>query len=235
MSRVSTPSRPPVDPPASITDGLPPIETWIPQLDDDLGRSWTAGDHRVVDAGPLSATPGWSVDDAPAGARADRPDLHPRPDALVHHLGVCLRRFHDAPLDAAPDRPALELVRTRLRDRLAAGAIEASSLPEPYRRHPAERLVELVDVGLDERLADRPMVPVHGGPVLGRFLVTPAGATTLVDGPIGVGDAHLDLAICHRQVHEVMGPGAVFEFYDGYGIDADLVLLDRFTLAALLR
>ena len=75
---------------------------------------------------------------------------------------------------------------------------------------------------------------VHGRPTLDRFFIDPSGATTLVDGPLGRGDAHLDLAVTHRQVHDVLGPGAVFEFYDGYGTEPDLVLLDRFTLAGLL-
>ncbi len=235
----------PVDVPAELIEPLPPQEAWQPHTSDALSTSWFAGDARVVRLGPLdtagppratrSATDAagrvWFVEPRPSGERADRPDLHPRPDALAHHVGVTLRRWHDE-TDPSLECDALAGLRGHLAARV--DEIDVAILPEPYDRHDAARLVDLVDEGLDERLVGRQLVPVHGAPTLARFLAGPGGSTVLVDGPIGLGDPHLDLAVAHRSVHTVLGPGAVFEFYDGYGMDPDLVLLDRFTLAALL-
>ena len=236
----------PDDAPTELTESLPPVADWRPHTSDALTESWLVGEVRIVVAGPLgpSTAPDratassvddagrlWFVEPRPVGEPADQPDLHPRPDALAHHVGVTLRRWHDE-TEPPVGHDALARLRSHLATRV--GEIDATALPEPYRRHEAARLVALVDEGLDERLADRPIVAVHGSPTLARFVADPGGSTSLVDGPIGVGNAHLDLAVAHRSVHAVLGPGAVFEFYAGYGGDPDLVLLDRFILASLL-
>ena len=49
-----------------------------------------------------------------------------------------------------------------------------------------------------------------------------------------VSDRHLDLAVLHHSIHTTLGAEAVFSFYEAYGSDPSLVLLDRYVIAAHL-
>ncbi len=240
----------PVDPPQELIALVGAADTWLGAAERRGDRWWRTPEHRIVafghrtrlGVGAVSTVVDITVDgirwiatEVPAGASAATPEQHYRPDALPEQLGTALRAVHDRSIaDAAAD--ALGEVRTDLDRRLADGSIDPAALPEPYRRHPADRLCSLVFDGLEDRIGDAAPVRLHGDPVVDRFWAAPDGAVTVVDGRDDlVGDRHLDLAVAHRSIHDVYGPAAVFQFYEAYGLDPDLVILDRATLAALLR
>lgn len=117
-------------------------------------------------------------------------------------------------------------------DRLRAGLIVPADFPEPYGRYESERLI---DIWRNGRPEIEELVVCHGRPVLGSFHVDHGEVVAMGDlGGMRHADRHLDLAIVHQSLHSVLGPDAVFMFYDAYGLDPNLVLLDHYILGALL-
>ncbi len=194
----------------------------------------------------------WLVTSRPEGIPADRPERHPEPAGLAPLIGQGLRALHT--VDIAGRRPGGEVVGSeeadgrgsdgrgsdgwhavvaRCRRALRVGSINPLSLPPPYDRYQADRLIEMLEA-VEPREEVGPVL-CHGWPTLDRLLVDGArfggfdGFESLI-----VTDPHLDLAVAHLGIAEVLGPEAVFGLYEGYGVEPDVLRLDRAILAAHL-
>ncbi len=166
-----------------------------------------------------------------AGDPADRPDLHGDLPGLPAALGRGLAAIHgsDIPPDAEPANLA-GLIRTRL-DR---GAIRTDQLSDPYSRYGADQLVAVWDEGAARCSDTSIMVCLVGAPTIDRLLIR-GGEVAGVSGPFGlVGDPHLDLAVIQHSIHRTLGAEAVFGFYEAYGSDPNIVMLDHYVLTGLL-
>jgi aminoglycoside phosphotransferase len=220
------------------------------------GQVWQVGPYLVRSAGdpaaalderarldwlrPLQPAPevlvvdsGWIVTATPAGHPCHRPDLAADLDAIPDAIGVGLRRIHELPVAGCPFEQSWETTVAQIQGAIATGRIDSAALPEPYRRHRPERLLEVV---LDGRPPPPPALAVcHGSPAVSNLFVG-GGHLTGVIGVhrLGVADRHLDLAAVHRSLNEVLGPQALFRFYEAYGDDPDLVRLDHYLLIDLL-
>ncbi len=167
-----------------------------------------------------------------AGVPADRPDLHGDLPGLPAALGRGVARIHAAPIPV--DTPRFNVL-DAIRDRLEAGLISTSSMPEPYDRYSAKELSELFEQSPgDEASAGGPTCVV-GRLTLDRVLLADGEVSGIGGGGYGlVSDRHLDLAVLHHSIHTTLGAEAVFGFYEAYGSDPSLVLLDRYVIATYL-
>lgn len=168
-----------------------------------------------------------------------------RPAEVAEAVGAALARLHagDGDGTAVGDdgRPValgsdqlLALVARRAAD----GLLRPEQLPHPYQRYSVDELIQLVTEGAKtvSGRAEAEPVPIHGDPRL-EHLVVEHGDEVRLDTDMtgsGLGDRHLDLAIAHQSVHRHLGAEAVMAFYQGYGRDPDLVLLDHYILMSLL-
>ncbi len=176
------------------------------------------------------------------GVAADRPAEHGQVEGLVDGLANALRTLHDVDTHGAehlvlPEAVTLssgwESLSTEIASSVAEGRVDPATLPDPYRRYEAKRLLEF---WVEGRPASEDLVLCHGNPRLANFFFDGAdfvGAEGL-DG-MRLADRHLDLAIIHHEIHEHLGAEAVFRFYEAYGRDPDLLKLDHYLLASLLR
>lgn len=181
----------------------------------------------------------WLVTERVAGESAGRPDLHPDPDDLVVAVGHGLRLLHDLPietLETDADWPLVdwgwEPVLARCRRRVEDGTLDAKELPHPYDRYQPSELLAMLAEGRPDK---EDLVCCHGAAVVDRVMVesgTFRGFDRL-DSAV-VADRHLDLAVMHLSLQELLGPEAVFRFYDSYGADPDLVRLDHYVLVSHL-
>lgn len=172
-----------------------------------------------------------------------------RPAEVAEALGAALARLHagdgatfrdrttvgtgEQPVALGPDQ-----LLAAVADRAADGRLEPEWLPHPYRRYTVDELIRLASEGASTLLdrGEAEPVPVHGDPRL-ENLVVDDGDGARLDSEIagtGFGDRHLDIAIAHQSVHRHLGTEAVMAFYQGYGRDPDLVLLDHYILISLL-
>ncbi len=188
----------------------------------------------------------WLVIGSPPGEPGHRPDLHADPDDLVGALGEGLRQLHDLtppdlvvtnPVPSGPDgyaRP--DVIVDRCTAAVEAGLVETAALPSPYDRYSPQELLALFVEGRPDPIdADEPPVWCHGSVGAERFVVEGGSFTGFdrMENPV-LADRHLDLATMHRSVQDHFGPEAVFRFYEAYGRDPNLVLLDHYILASHL-
>jgi aminoglycoside phosphotransferase len=175
----------------------------------------------------------WLVLALPPGHPAHAPELSSEPASVPLALGAGLRRLHQLPVGDCPFVRSWETIVAEIEAGIDGGRLDARCLPEPYRRYGPERLGELVR-------ASRPPPPPdpvvgHGSPGLSNLFVgTETWSGVIGVHRLGVADRHLDLAVIHRSIAEVLGPQALFGFYEGYGADPDLVRLDHYLLLDLL-
>jgi aminoglycoside phosphotransferase len=181
----------------------------------------------------------WLVTERPPGIPVDQPERHPDPGALAGLVGVGLRALHGLSPSLADRCPppsasaAWDGVVERCRRSVAAGRVDASTLPPPYDRYSPERLLELLVEG--RPATDEAPVLCHGGPGLDRCLVDGerfAGFDGLE--AVVIADRHLDLAVVHLEVAATLGAEAVVGLHEGYGTDPDLVRLEHYVLAVHL-
>ncbi|MGH1489671.1 MAG: phosphotransferase [Acidimicrobiales bacterium] len=181
----------------------------------------------------------WLITGRPPGQPGHRPELHADPDDLVGALGDGLRELHN--LGIRPQHVPVEyggqdadLLVAQCRNAVETGAVEQERLPYPYDRYqPSELLAMFIDARPDPAASSDDLVLCHGFAVAERFIVDGprfAGFDRM-ESPV-VANRHLDLAIMHQSVQHHFGPEAVFRFYQAYGQDPNLVLLDHYILAA---
>lgn len=168
------------------------------------------------------------------GAPASLIDNLGSPEGVIGLIGRSLRSLHDTPTEGAPLPDGWAALDAEMDARLEAGSIDPASLPDPYRRYDAARLIEMWRESRPSAGDDAPVV-CHGWPSLERVIVD---RTELI-GFLGaerlcVGDRHIDLAIVHQSLQDTIGGEAAFIFYDAYGIDPNVVRLDHHLFAALL-
>ena len=112
--------------------------------------------------------------------------------------------------------------------------IDPASLPEPYDRYEADRLVEIWSDGALPESYESNSVVLAGSLTIDRMFLTD-GELTGLSGDFGlVGDRHLDLAVVQHSIHRQLGAEAVFGLYEAYGSDPNIVVLDHYVLAGLL-
>ncbi len=166
-----------------------------------------------------------------------------RPAEVAEAVGAALARLHAGDGDGAgPESGAASLRSEQLlalvAHRAAKGLLRPELLPNPYQRYSADELIRLVGEGAKVATdrAETAPVPVHGDPRLEHLVVDDGDGPRVADdlAGAGLGDRHLDLAIAHQSVHRHLGAEAVMAFYQGYGRDPDLVLLDHYILMSLL-
>lgn len=122
-----------------------------------------------------------------------------------------------------------------LEELLLDGRLDTTNLPEPYRRYPAAELVEMWRRWPAPVTPAAPAVCSVGRLTVDRMLLSEGEVVGIGGGEFGlVADRHLDLAVLHNSLHLSLGAEAVFGFYEAYGMDPDLVLLDRYVLCAHL-
>ena len=170
---------------------------------------------------------------------ADRPAENGQVEGLVDGLASALRTLHDhlgqqvSPEEVASLPTGWESLSSEIATAVAEDRVDPQALPDPYRRYESQRLLEF---WIEGRPASEDLVLCHGNPRLANFFFDGAdfvGAEEL-DG-MRIADRHLDLAIIHHEIHEHLGAEAVFRFYEAYGRDPDLLKLDHYLLASLLR
>jgi hypothetical protein len=172
-----------------------------------------------------------SLGGSSTGDPADRPDLHGDLPGLPAALGRGLARIHRSvvPPDLAPtDLGAL------IRKRLDRGVITSADLPDPYSRYAPEQLMKIWSRNADGCAEASASVCLVGGLTIDRLLIR-KGEVAGVSGAFGlIGDPHLDLAVVQTSIHHTLGAEAVFGFYDAYGADPNIVLLDHHVLTGML-
>jgi kanamycin kinase/aminoglycoside 3'-phosphotransferase-2 len=178
------------------------------------------------------------------GVAADRPAEHGQVEGLVDGLANALRMLHDhfgsddleqyaVAGKIAGLQTGWESLSREITAAVAEGRVDPATLPDPYRRYEAKRLLEF---WVEGRPASEDLVLCHGNPRLSNFFFEGAdfvGAEGLAG--MRLADRHLDLAIIHHEIHEHLGAEAGFRFYEAYGRDPDLLKLDHYLLASLLR
>ncbi len=174
------------------------------------------------------------------GVPADFIDNLGSPEGMIELVGQSLRVLHDTPLGIdAGDLFAdgWDARASQIAQRRDANLIKPASLPDPYSRYGAERLVEMWREGrpdLDGTTADE-LVLCHGAPSLDNIIVDQGELVGFVGlDQLCIGDRHLDLAVIHRSLQATIGGEAAFIFYDAYGIDPNVVRLDHYMFADLL-
>ena len=172
-----------------------------------------------------------ALGDSNEGAPADRPDLHGDLPGLPGAVGRGVAKIHQIQVPASSDRFDVEAA---IAARLNAGLIDPGTLPEPYDRYEADRLVEIwTEAVLPDSYHSEPVV-LAGSLTIDRMFLT-AGELTGLSGDFGmVGDRHLDLAVIQYSIHHQLGAEAVFGLYEAYGADPNIVVLDHYVLAGLL-
>jgi aminoglycoside phosphotransferase len=175
----------------------------------------------------------WLVTTVPPGHPGNAADEAPDPGDVSRAIGAGLRRLHELPVADCPFERSWGTIVAQLQRGVEGDLVDASSLPQPYSRYEAGRLLELVQSGRPSP-PDDPVV-CHGSPAVTNLFVD-GGALSGVVGVhrLGVADRHLDLAIVHRSISDLLGPQALYGFYEGYGQDPDLVRLDHYLLVDLL-
>ena len=172
-----------------------------------------------------------ALGDPGPGVPADRPDLHGDLPGLPAALGRGAARIHSLPLPVSPQFFDLEAA---VEERLEAGLIDPSTLPEPYDRYSAADLVAHWKAAPVSAQIEDPVCTV-GWLTVDRFLLNNGEACGIAGGPFGLlANRHLDLAVLHASIHEKLGAEAVFGFYEAYGTDPSILELDRYTTAAYL-
>ncbi len=181
--------------------------------------------------GEVAATIDASLGRSSSGHPADRPDLHGDLPGLPAALGRMFATIHGLAVPSHLEPARLDRL---VEERFDRGTIRPGEFPDPYSRYDASQLVQIWHDGA-ERCADR-TVPVClvGAATIDRLLMD-GGEVAAVRGEFGlVGDRHLDLAVIQNSIHNTLGPEAVFGFYEAYGSDPNIVLLDHFVLTGLL-
>ncbi|MBT8240900.1 MAG: hypothetical protein KJN63_06700 [Acidimicrobiia bacterium] len=165
------------------------------------------------------------------GDPADRPDLHGDLPGLPAALGRGLATIHRSVVPPGLQPADLgELIRTRL-DR---GAVTPADMPDPYSRYDPEQLIEIWSQGEERGAGSGAPVCLVGGLTIDRLLIH-SGEVAGVRGAFGlIGDRHLDLAVIQTSIHHTLGAEAVFGFYEAYGSDPNIVLLDQHVLSGML-
>ncbi len=242
--------------PPSVVDAAGPVEGWSPLESSD--HVWAAPETVVKRGAPGRATAeaerlgwlagrvpvpavvhvadggadGWLVTERLAGHPSHRVDLHGDIGGITTTVATALRALHDTPVDPATFPFATGW--QALADELGAGidGVDPATLPDPYRRYDAARLLE---IWLGGRPDVEDLVLCHGRPELANLIVDPAPVGWVDVGRLRLADRHADLAIIQHSLHQRFGPDSVFAFYEAYGFDADLVRLDHYLLASFLQ
>ena len=155
------------------------------------------------------------------------PQARSRPELVVPALGRWLAGVHASPTEGLPVVSTAELV-DRAVTRLEAGEVDLSGVDRAYQRIRPATLRAQLEAGVPPE-ADRP-VAISGS---ARF-----DSLTIDEGVVSgtcpitlAGDPYLDLASLARDLARLIGPEALWPFFDAYGLDRpDPLRLDFFML-----
>jgi aminoglycoside phosphotransferase len=217
----------------------------VPQL---VGRALRAL-HQLDPADCPYARPlADEVADLGAAAASDRLDPARLPPPYDRYPPADLVRMIDGPpatraASAAPSSPSSPSVSSSPSTPASRAASAAPSSPSSpsVSSSPATRVASVApSVSSPAQPADSGPQPTdlvvgHGRPLAGHVLVGPTGPAGLIAlDRLAVVDRHRDLAVVHRHLQTLFGGEAVFAFYQGYGLDPDLIRLDRAILLDVL-
>ena len=155
------------------------------------------------------------------------PQARSRPELVVPALGRWLAGVHASPTEGLPVVSTAESV-DRAVTRLEAGEVDLSGVDRAYQRIRPATLRAQLEAGVPPE-ADRP-VAISGS---ARF-----DSLTIDEGVVSgtcpitlAGDPYLDLASLARDLARLIGPEALWPFFDAYGLDRpDPLRLDFFML-----
>jgi aminoglycoside phosphotransferase len=155
------------------------------------------------------------------------PHARSRPELVVPALGRWLAGVHASPTKGLSVVSTAELV-DRAVTRLEAGEVDLSDVDRAYQRIRPATLRAQLEAGVPPE-ADPP-VAISGS---ARF-----DSLTIDDGVVSAtcpvtlaGDPYLDLASLARDLARLIGPEALWPFFDAYGLDRpDPLRLDFFML-----
>jgi aminoglycoside phosphotransferase len=172
------------------------------------------------------------LDLAGEGYPAIRPDLHGDLPRLAVIMGEALASLHAVEVADAPLPSGWNRISECISQRLAANEIDPAHLGKPYDLYAAERLVEIWQ---ESQPPSEDLVVCCGRPTLEDVLIKDSALAGFTDARYAmVADRHLDLAVAQQSIHAELGSEAVFAFYEGYGLDANIVKLDHYILASRL-
>ncbi len=184
--------------------------------------------ERVRSVSVVVADRDWLVTTMPAGPSAARPDLHPVPDELPATMGRALRLLHDLSIDDVPFSRRWSDRVDHLERGISEGRLVSDQLVAPYDRYDGGQLLELIRRG---RPSTEDLVVAHGHPVVANFHLDGRSLASFTGvHQLGLADRHQDLAIVHRNLLDCFGGEAVMGFYEGYGLEPDLLRLDHYLL-----
>ncbi len=171
---------------------------------------------------------------------------HPDPGQLAIGVGASLKRLHDLDVKvvgelrgsnvegglegAAVD--SWDRLASQVRSELQSSRFVSAQLPEPYNRYGADQLLEMFEGG---RPASADNVVSHGNFTPANVLVAdgrPAGLLGL--SAVRIIDRHFDMARMHLAISGQIGSEAVFGFYEGYGMEPNLIAVDHYIFAHTL-
>jgi len=155
------------------------------------------------------------------------PQARSRPELVVPALGRWLAGVHASPTEGLPVVSTAESV-DRAVTRLEAGEVDLSGVDRAYQRIRPATLRAQLEAGVPPEA--EPPVAISGS---ARF-----DSLTIDEGVVSgtcpitlAGDPYLDLASLARDLARLIGPEALWPFFDAYGLDRpDPLRLDFFML-----
>lgn len=176
----------------------------------------------------ISQSLGLSCDGHPA----NRPDLHGDLPRLGAIMGQALAQLHGLESGGAPFPSGWDWICDCIAGRLSSGAIDPAALSKPYDLYSAEQLVQMWQA---TRPPSEDLVVCIGRATLADVLIKDSCLAGFENADYSmIADRHLDLAVAQQSIHAELGSEAVFGFYEGYGMDANIVKLDHYILASRL-
>ncbi len=179
----------------------------------------------------------WKPSNSYKGVVASQLDAHPSTDFIATTLGQTLRAFHDIAhtnLAVLLDTITWEDTFEQISSRLNHPAFSPTRLVEPYSRYQAEELLTNFTHAKPQTIDDD-LVVSFGYQLADLAYVEGDRVAALKDiDQCVIADRYYDLAINHINLHALIGPEALYSFYDGYGTTPNIVKLDHYIMAATL-
>ena len=170
------------------------------------------------------------------------PQARSRPELVVPALGRWLAGVHASPTEGLPVVSTAESV-DRAVTRLEAGEVDLSGVDRAYQRIRPATLRAQLEAGVgDPRLSTLELleagVPPEADPPVAISGSARFDSLTIDEGVVSgtcpitlAGDPYLDLASLARDLARLIGPEALWPFFDAYGLDRpDPLRLDFFML-----
>jgi aminoglycoside phosphotransferase len=150
---------------------------------------------------------------------------------LARTIGEALRAVHALDVTTCPFDARLDRRLAEARRRVEEGLVDRSQFERAYQRFEPAELYEHLLASVPE--GDEDLVVTHGDFTAENLLFVDGRLTGYVDwGRAGVADRYVDLAVAARSVAHLVGPEALVQLFEGYGLDEPvLAKIDFYVLA----